>query len=80
MIEAFEKKTFNSGEDIIRQGDDGSHNSVVYGFAEESVGDYYYILDSGKADVSSACIFVFELRGITSRCCWPNLWARTQSK
>eukprot|EP00960_Hanusia_phi_P033828 750659-Hanusia_phi.AAC.1 len=37
VIEAFEKKNFSAGEDIIRQGDDG---------------DYYYILDAGKADVS----------------------------
>uniref|UniRef100_A0A7S0DYM5 Cyclic nucleotide-binding domain-containing protein n=1 Tax=Hanusia phi TaxID=3032 RepID=A0A7S0DYM5_9CRYP len=36
VIEAFEKKNFSAGEDIIRQGDDG---------------DYYYILDAGKADV-----------------------------
>mmetsp|Transcript_42239 Transcript_42239/g.99136 ORF Transcript_42239/g.99136 Transcript_42239/m.99136 type:complete len:390 (+) Transcript_42239:117-1286(+) len=36
VIGAFQKKTYSSGDNIITQGDDG---------------DYYYILDSGHADV-----------------------------
>lgn len=35
VIEAFQKKTFSNGDNIITQGDEG---------------DYYYILDSGSAD------------------------------
>ncbi len=35
MIDAFQKRTFTNGDNIITQGDDG---------------DFYYILDSGSAD------------------------------